>query len=117
MNETNASYDNCIAACDACARACDTCAAGCLAESDTNPLARCIALDIECAQLCRVASGAMARRSTLAPQVCVVRAGVRCVRGRMRPPCARALPALRAGLRSLRGDVPGDGGVRVQRFA
>ncbi|HDR8931287.1 hypothetical protein [Burkholderia vietnamiensis] len=72
MNETNASYDNCIAACDACARACDTCAAGCLAESDTNPLARCIALDIECAQLCRVASGAMARRSTLAPQVCAL---------------------------------------------
>ncbi|WP_407061763.1 four-helix bundle copper-binding protein [Burkholderia vietnamiensis] len=68
MNETNASYDNCIDACDAC----DTCAAGCLAESDTNPLARCIALDIECAQLCRVASGAMARRSTLAPQVCAL---------------------------------------------
>ncbi|WP_175821422.1 four-helix bundle copper-binding protein [Burkholderia sp. BCC0419] len=63
-------YDNCMAACDACAHACDTCAAACLAERDVHALAGCIALDIECAQLCRFASGAMARRSAFAPRIC-----------------------------------------------
>ncbi|CAI8697803.1 four-helix bundle copper-binding protein [Burkholderia pyrrocinia] len=65
-------YDNCMAACDACAHACDTCMAACLAEPDGHALAACIALDIECAQLCRFASGAMARRSALVPSVCAL---------------------------------------------
>ncbi|MDN2860586.1 four-helix bundle copper-binding protein, partial [Campylobacter jejuni] len=68
----NDRYDNCMAACDACAHACDTCAASCLAERDVHALAACIALDIECAQLCRFASGAMARRSGLAPRICAL---------------------------------------------
>jgi len=72
MNEMNACYDNCMAACDACAHACDACTAGCLAEPDVHKLATCIALDIECAQLCRFASGAMARRSVLVPLVCAL---------------------------------------------
>jgi hypothetical protein len=72
MNQMNERYDNCMAACDACAHACDACTAGCLAESDPHPLAHCIALDIECAQLCRFASGAMARRSVLAPRICTL---------------------------------------------
>ncbi|KAB0631144.1 four-helix bundle copper-binding protein [Burkholderia latens] len=72
MSQMNERYDNCMAACDACAHACDACTAGCLAEPDPQKLTDCIALDIECAQLCRFASGAMARRSVLAPQVCAL---------------------------------------------
>lgn len=45
----------CIEACNACATACDHCAAACLAEDDAKAMARCIALDIDCAQLCRLA--------------------------------------------------------------
>jgi len=70
MSETNTRYDNCMAACDACAHACDACMAACLAEPDAHKLADCIALDIECAQLCRFASGVMARGSVVAPRVC-----------------------------------------------
>ncbi|WP_269510784.1 four-helix bundle copper-binding protein [Burkholderia sp. IMCC1007] len=72
MSELNDRYDTCMAACDACAHACDACTAGCITEPDAHVLAACIALDIDCAQLCRFASGAMARRSTLAPQVCAL---------------------------------------------
>ncbi|OXI78184.1 four-helix bundle copper-binding protein [Burkholderia sp. AU33423] len=68
----NDQYDNCMAACDACAHACDACTAACLAERDAQALADCIALDIECAQLCRFASGAMARRSVLTPSICAL---------------------------------------------
>ncbi|MBU9294163.1 four-helix bundle copper-binding protein [Burkholderia multivorans] len=70
--ELNARYDTCMAACDACAHACDACAGACLAEPDPRALTACIALDIECALLCRFVSGAMARRSVLAPQVCAL---------------------------------------------
>ncbi|WP_063552800.1 four-helix bundle copper-binding protein [Burkholderia territorii] len=72
MNEINDRYDNCMAACDACAHACDACIAGCLAEPEAQTLTACIALDIECGQLCRLASGAMARGSVLAPQICAL---------------------------------------------
>ncbi|RQR40810.1 MULTISPECIES: four-helix bundle copper-binding protein [unclassified Burkholderia] len=72
MNGFHDLYDNCMSACDACAHACDACTAGCLADPDTHALAACIALDIECAQLCRLASAAMARDSVLAPQVCAL---------------------------------------------
>lgn len=53
----------CIAACYACADACDRCAVSCLSETDPKPMARCIALDIDCAQACRFAAGFMARGS------------------------------------------------------
>src|SRR5690242_19857369 len=43
----------CIDACNACADACDHCAAACLAEDDPKPMARCIALDMDCAAMCR----------------------------------------------------------------
>jgi hypothetical protein len=61
---------SCISACDACAQACDVCAASCLAEAEVQMMARCIALDIDCAQTCRLASGMMARGSEMMPLVC-----------------------------------------------
>jgi hypothetical protein len=60
----------CIEACDACAHACDRCAASCLQEADTAKMARCIALDLECADLCRLAATTMARDGEFARQIC-----------------------------------------------
>ena len=61
---------SCIDACYACATACDHCAAACLRESDVKMLARCIQLDIDCADMCRLAAGYMGRGSELAAAVC-----------------------------------------------
>jgi hypothetical protein len=64
MNQT------CIDACNACADACDRCSTACLQEQDVKMMARCIALDIDCAALCRLAAGAMARGSELTRRIC-----------------------------------------------
>ncbi|MDB5798239.1 MAG: four-helix bundle copper-binding protein [Paucimonas sp.] len=66
----------CIDACNNCADACDYCASSCLAEPDVNAMARCIALDMDCAQFCRMAASSMARRSEFAEPVCAVCARV-----------------------------------------
>lgn len=63
-------YATCIDACNACALACDHCAVSCLREADPKPMARCIALDIDCAQICRLASAFMSRDSELASELC-----------------------------------------------
>ena len=68
MDQTN--YQSCIDACNACADACDVCAASCLQEDDVKAMARCIALDIDCAQVCRIAAGSMARNSEHAADIC-----------------------------------------------
>jgi len=65
-------YAACIDACNACANACDRCAAACLEEDDVQAMARCIALDTDCAALCRLAAGMMARESEFAPSVCAL---------------------------------------------
>lgn len=59
-----------IAACHACALACDRCADACLHEANVNAMAECIALDIDCADICRVAAAYMGRNSPLAAAVC-----------------------------------------------
>lgn len=69
-------YDNCIKVCNACADACDHCSVACLGESGVDRLARCIRLDIDCAALCRLAAGAMARGSEFAGAICRVCAEV-----------------------------------------
>ncbi|UVW30057.1 four-helix bundle copper-binding protein [Massilia sp. H6] len=63
-------YEDCIEACNDCALACDVCASSCLQEDDVKAMARCIAMDIDCAQLCRLAAGMMARGSEAAELVC-----------------------------------------------
>ncbi|WP_157264741.1 four-helix bundle copper-binding protein [Azohydromonas aeria] len=68
----NHPYGACIEACDACAAACDHCAVSCLQEPDPKPMARCIALDIDCAEVCRLASAAMARDSEHAQAICAL---------------------------------------------
>lgn len=66
------SFQSCIEACDACATACDHCAAACLAEQDVAAMALCIQLDTDCAAICRLAAGFMARGSDHAAAVCRV---------------------------------------------
>jgi hypothetical protein len=72
----HAQYATCIEACNACAAACDHCAAACLAEENPKPMARCIALDMDCAQVCRMASSYMARDSEFAAAICAMCADV-----------------------------------------
>lgn len=63
-------FKSCIDACYACAAACDHCAAACLQEDDVKMMARCIALDMDCAQICRMAASYMARGSEFAKAIC-----------------------------------------------
>ena len=48
-------FKSCIDACNDCAEACDYCEASCLKEREVAKLAHCIQLDIDCAELCRLA--------------------------------------------------------------
>jgi hypothetical protein len=69
-------YKECIEACNACASACDHCSTACLDEPDVKMMARCIALDMDCAQICRAASAFMARGSSFAKTLCALCADV-----------------------------------------
>jgi len=69
-------YDACIQACQACATACDTCAGACLSEGKAAHMSACIRNDIDCAEICRVAAGMMARRSDHALMVCKLCAAI-----------------------------------------
>ena len=62
-------YRNFIDAANACATACDHCAVSCLAEREVQHLARCIQLDVDCAEICRLAASYMSRGSELAAVV------------------------------------------------
>jgi hypothetical protein len=62
----------CIEACNECAVACGHCAAACLGESDVKAMARCISLDIDCAEICRLAVSYMSRGSELSGALCEV---------------------------------------------
>ena len=61
----------CIEECFACAQACTACADACLAEADPRPLARCIRLNLDCADVC-VTAGRMLSRQ-LQPELELVR--------------------------------------------
>lgn len=66
----NSKLNACIQACNACAVACNHCAASCLKEDDVKMMARCIALDMDCAAICQLAAAAMARGSEHAGHIC-----------------------------------------------
>lgn len=65
-------YNACIEACNACAVACNHCAISCLHETDVKMMAKCIALDTDCAQICALAAAAMARGSPHAKAICAL---------------------------------------------
>lgn len=66
----------CIDACNACATACDHCTSACLQEDDVKSLARCIELDLDCAEICRTAVAFMSRGSQFASAICAACADV-----------------------------------------
>ena len=70
LNETP--NQTCIQACIACATACNQCFAACLREVDVKMMARCIALDVDCAAMCSLAANAMARKSEHAQAICAL---------------------------------------------
>ncbi|MBS8241530.1 four-helix bundle copper-binding protein [Marinobacter lipolyticus] len=53
----------CIAACSRCAATCDYCSVACLEEDNVKEMVRCIRLDVDCANVCRLTAGALARES------------------------------------------------------
>ena len=69
-------HEACIEACNECAVACNHCASACLQESDVKSMVRCIALDLECADICRLAVASMARGGEFAAAFCAVCADV-----------------------------------------
>jgi len=63
-------YESCIRACYDCAEACDHCATACLKEDDVKAMARCIELDMYCAEICRLAASFMAKGEMYARRMC-----------------------------------------------
>lgn len=68
----HAQFNSCIEACHACAVACNHCASSCLQEQDVTPMARCIALDLDCAEICTLAASLMSRGSDQSQAVCAL---------------------------------------------
>jgi len=62
----------CITECNACADACDHCATACLSEDNPAMMTDCIRNDMDCAAICRLAAGFMARGSIHAKEVCAL---------------------------------------------
>jgi hypothetical protein len=72
----NQKYASCMQACYACAAECNHCAAACLHEDNVKEMVRCIALDVDCAEICVLAAAAMARDSEKAREICAACADV-----------------------------------------
>lgn len=62
-------YQSCIEACNKCAEFCDYCAKACEKEH-AETMARCIALDRDCAAICRLAVDFMQRNSEFVDLIC-----------------------------------------------
>lgn len=71
-NMSHQQYEECIKACQACVVECEHCATACLAENECKDLAKCIELDLDCAALCALAIGMMARGSQFAKEICAL---------------------------------------------
>jgi len=61
---------DCLRACNECAAACLQCAAASLSEDQPLSMAHCIALDLECADICRLAAASIARHGDHRNAIC-----------------------------------------------
>ena len=59
-----------LSACNECATACLQCASACLVEEDPKSMVPCIKLDLECADICRLAAASIARSDENLKAVC-----------------------------------------------
>lgn len=57
----------CIEACFDCAQTCTACADACLGEGDIQMLARCIRLDLDCADMCGSTGRLLSRQTAFEP--------------------------------------------------
>jgi len=69
-------YQSCIEACNDCAAQSEHCASACLQEDNVKMMARCIALDRDCAKICYTAAAFMAGGSNFAEEICRVCADI-----------------------------------------
>lgn len=58
---SNDALVSCIEECMVCAQACHACASACLSEQDVSVLARCIRLDLDCADICETTARTLTR--------------------------------------------------------
>lgn len=58
-----------IDSCFECAQACTACADACLGEDDPKALARCIRLDLDCADVCDATGRVMSRQTAFEPEM------------------------------------------------
>ncbi len=63
---------DCLRACNDCAAACLQCASACLKEADPKSMVRCISLDLECADICRLAASSIGRSGEHVKAVCAL---------------------------------------------
>lgn len=76
LSSSNNSDQKCIDACNICAQACYECFRACLNESDIEVRANCIAILIECAQMCQMSAAHMAMEGQFAKEHCGVCAAI-----------------------------------------
>jgi hypothetical protein len=69
-------FMSCIDACNICAAACNYCSSACLKEPDVQSMSACIRLDLDCAEICYLASAYMARGSDNVAAICQLCAGI-----------------------------------------
>jgi hypothetical protein len=63
-------YDACVEACRACSEACEHCESACLREHDVTKMAALVKLALDCAELCRLTTVMLQRRSRFAIELC-----------------------------------------------
>lgn len=71
---TDPVHEACLRACQDCAAACLQCATACLYEADPKPMAHCIAVDLECADIFQLAAASIARGGEHMHAICALRA-------------------------------------------
>ncbi len=63
---------NCINACNDCALACLQCTSICLKENNVGNMVGCIAMDMECANICKLAATSIAQVDSHRLDVCKI---------------------------------------------
>lgn len=99
----------CLRACNECAAACLVCASACLKEDNPKPLASCIALDLECADICSLAAASIARGDKHMKAICALCAdasqacGTECAKHADADHCKRCAEACKRCAEACRG--------------
>lgn len=62
----------CLRKCNECASACLQCAAACLREEDPKHMVGCISLDLECADICKLAAASIALSGVHRNEICAL---------------------------------------------